>query len=204
LPPGRHGIPPEQVAENQRWRLLGAAAEVLAERGYAHTRSADIARRAAVSSATFYENFENVDACLLAAHRMAAECVCGLVSGGCESAPPTEWPARLHSAVDAVLKLIASEPALASLLGPAAPAAALSIAAARDGLIERLAAFLYGGRALRGEAIPELLPDIELRLIAGAIGLVSDRVRDGEAERLPELAAELAAILLIPYGSVGC
>jgi hypothetical protein len=42
LPSGRHHIPPELVAENQRWRLLGAAAEVLAERGYAHTKTADI------------------------------------------------------------------------------------------------------------------------------------------------------------------
>ena len=34
LPPGHHGLTPETVAENQRWRLLGAVAEELAERGH--------------------------------------------------------------------------------------------------------------------------------------------------------------------------
>ena len=51
LPPGRHGIAPEAVAQNQRWRLLGAAAEVLAEQGHVNTTSTRVSKRAGVSPA---------------------------------------------------------------------------------------------------------------------------------------------------------
>ena len=200
LPAGRHGIAPELVAENQRWRLLGAAAEVLAERGYAHTKTADIASRAGVSRSTFYEHFDDLAACLLAAYEMAADCLCDLVSGACEGERAQDWPARLRAAIEEALAFLASEPALAHLLGPAAPAGDLAIAAARDRLINRLAWPLRSGRKLRAEAASALPPDTERRLAAAALGLISDRVAAGEAARLPALVPELAALLSGPYG----
>ncbi len=196
LPHGRHGIPPEQVAENQRWRLLGAAAEVLAERGYAHTSSADIARRAAVSSSTFYKHFDDFSACLLAAYEMAADCVCYLVSGACERRRAQEWPTRLRAAIEEVLAFFASEPSLANLLGAAAPAGDAAIAAARDRFVNHLALSLRSARKLRGEAVPEMLPDTERRLIAAALFLLSDRVAAGQLDRLSDLAPQLAQLLL--------
>ncbi len=200
LPPGRHGLPRELVAENQRWRLFGAAAEVLAERGYAHVTTAEIVTRAGISASTFYEHFADLSACLLAAYEMAADCVYDLVSDACDQATSAEWPARLRAATDELLTFLASEPSLAYLLG-VAPAGDPAIAAARDGLIESLAKFLRSGRALRGEAAPELPPETERCLLAGAFALLPDRVLAGEAECLPDLAAQLAAILHSPYRS---
>ena len=46
LPPGRHGLSREEVVESQRWRLLGAVAEELAESGHVRTTSTRVARRA--------------------------------------------------------------------------------------------------------------------------------------------------------------
>ena len=198
LPRGRHGIPPELVAENQRWRLLAAAAEVLAERGYARTTAADIASCAGVSRSTFYKHFDNLDQCLLAAYEMAADCLCDLVSASCEE-QRSDSPARLRAAIEEALAFLASEPSLAGLLTAKAPAGLPAIAAARDRLLNRLAGPLRSGRKLRGADAPDLPSDLERRLIAAALGLISDRAAAAEAARLPELAPELAALLATPY-----
>ena len=196
LPSGRHRIPPELVAENQRWRLLGAAAEVLAERGYARITTADIASCAGVSRSTFYAHFDDLDACLLAAYEQAADCLCDLVAGACEVGGGEEWQARLRAALDESLVFLASEPALANLLGAAAPAGDPAIAAARGRFLNRLAWRLRGGRKLRPQGAPPLPPDTERRLLAAALGLIGDRVAAGGAARLPELAPELVDLLL--------
>ena len=41
LPPGRHGLPREFVAHNQRERLIAGIAEAIAENGYAGTTIAE-------------------------------------------------------------------------------------------------------------------------------------------------------------------
>ena len=138
LPPGRHGIPPAAVAENQRWRLLGAAAEVLAERGHVRTTSTRVSKRAGVSPATFYQHFDNVGDCLLAAYEAGVECVWEIVSEACRE-EQIGWPQRLGVAVASTLRFLAVEPALAFLLGDEAPAGEVAIAAARRRAIERLA-----------------------------------------------------------------
>lgn len=66
LPGGQHGIPRDVVERNQRERLIAAMAEVCAERGYAAVAVADVTRQAGVSTASFYRQFEDKQACLLA------------------------------------------------------------------------------------------------------------------------------------------
>ncbi|HYP55575.1 MAG TPA: helix-turn-helix domain-containing protein [Solirubrobacterales bacterium] len=68
LPPGSHGIPADVVARNQRERLVAAVAEECAEKGYAETSVAAIAKRAGVSTVTFYKQFADKQDCMLAAH----------------------------------------------------------------------------------------------------------------------------------------
>ncbi|HSS04995.1 MAG TPA: helix-turn-helix domain-containing protein [Solirubrobacterales bacterium] len=173
--------------------MLGAAAEVFAERGYARTKSSDIARRAHVSRSTFYEHFENVADCLLAAYEMATDCVSDVVSGACEQGG--ERTARLRAAIDEALDLLASEPALANLLGPEAPAGVQEIAAARQRLIEHLADLLSRGRRPPGATAAESPAGTELRLVEGAFALLSNRIVADGTKRLPELAPELVELL---------
>ena len=72
LPPGSHGIPAELVARNQRERLVAAIAEECGEVGYAEATVSAVAKRAGVSSLTFYKQFEGKRECVLAAHRELA------------------------------------------------------------------------------------------------------------------------------------
>jgi|GEM_PF-4729498 len=69
LPSGSHGIPADVVARNQRERLVAAIAEECAEVGYAEATVAAVAKRAGVSSLTFYKQFKGKRECMLAAHR---------------------------------------------------------------------------------------------------------------------------------------
>lgn len=196
LPPGRHGIPPEEVAENQRWRLLGAAAEVLAEEGYVRTTSSRIAKAAGVSSATFYTHFDNLGACLLAAYEASAECVVEVAATACEE--DEARPTRLGESVEATLAFLAAEPAVAKLLAAEAPAGEESITRARGRLLERLARLLAAARPGPGRRGPGRggaeLP-VEVHLIGGAHSLLSSRISAGGVESLPELGPELTAIL---------
>jgi AcrR family transcriptional regulator len=198
LPPGRHGIAPERVAENQRWRLLGAAAEVLAEHGHVSTTSTRVSKHAGVSPATFYQHFDNIGDCLLAAYEAASDCLWEIVSDACAQ-KSIDWPQRLGVAVASALRFLAVEPATAHLLGAEAAAGEPGVAAARRTSIVRLASVLAGGRALRPPESDELPPGTERLLVSGAFAICSERIASGAAERLPELAPELTEMLAAPY-----
>ena len=198
LPPGRHGIPREEVAENQRWRLLGAVAEELAESGHVHTTSTRVARRAGVSPATFYQHFGNVGECLLASYEVGVECVWEIVSDACGERE-IGWLHRLGVAVASTLRFLAVEPAMAHLLGAEAPAGESAIAGARERDIDRFAGLLASGRELRPKGAGKLPAGTERHLVSGAVAVYSERVAAGEVERLPELAPALTEMLSAPY-----
>ena len=67
-PSGRHRLPREVVAQSQRERMLEAMIRVVAKKGYAATTIADVTKAAGVSRTTFYELFEDKEACFLAAY----------------------------------------------------------------------------------------------------------------------------------------
>jgi AcrR family transcriptional regulator len=164
------------VAESQRWRLLGATAETLVERGYARTRVADIAARAGVSRGTFYEQFEDLPACLLASYEMVADCIRDLAGSACGG--EVEREVRLQTALEEVLRFLAEEPALAHLLSAEVAAGVPAIAAARERFVERLTEM-----------------GVERRPLEGAFALVSERVVAGETEGLPELGPQLIELI---------
>jgi AcrR family transcriptional regulator len=163
---------------------------VFAESGYAGTKSSGIASRAHVSRTTFYEHFENVDACLLAAYEMAAECLIDVVRSACQSGRGFDPVSR---AVEDALDFLAAEPALASLLGAEAHAGIRSIGSARDRLLGRLAALLAAAHVPRAGPRPgeEAATDPARLLIEGAFASIEGT----QPERVRGLAPELAELL---------
>ncbi|MDQ2629921.1 MAG: TetR/AcrR family transcriptional regulator, partial [Actinomycetota bacterium] len=115
LPRGRHGLSPEFVARNQRERLIAGLIQALYEVGYQKTTVALIGQRAAVSKSDFYKHFESKDDCFVAAYEVAIERIREQVLTACEGADGDEWVVRLRDGIDALLKLLAAEPALASI-----------------------------------------------------------------------------------------
>ena len=74
LPPGPHGLPPELVERNQRERLIAAMAEVCGEQGYAESSVAEVAKRAGVSTASFYRQFKDKRDCWRASRSSSGGC----------------------------------------------------------------------------------------------------------------------------------
>src|SRR3954452_16599761 len=94
LPSGRHRLTREAVEESQRGRLLFSVAQAVAEKGYAATTVADVVERASVSRRTFYEQFDSMEDCFLAAFNMGVEIVLGRLAEAAELIAADDWRAR--------------------------------------------------------------------------------------------------------------
>lgn len=173
LPPGSHGIPADVVARNQRERLVAAMAEVCAERGYAQASVAEVAKRAGVSSVTFYKQFAGKPDCLLAAHRQ----LLGRLLEAVDRVPEEEGAKGTRMAIRTTLALFAADPPSARLL-------TIEVLAAGPEGIKRHDAMV--------RAFAERLSTDWVRA-AGMLALVGKRVVAGEADRLPDLEDELVA-----------
>jgi AcrR family transcriptional regulator len=191
LPPGRHGLPPDLVRANQRQRLLEAASTALAEQGYGRLTASRITELAGVSSRTFYQHFEDLWACLLAAYETEAAWLCEQIEAACAEADNRRE--RAEAGIAAALAFLADEPSIARLLSAEPPPQVASLAAARRDLVDRLGAMLRSVLE-PGGATP--LPGLERRLIGAALAIVSARSASGEPGRLRELGPELSELLL--------
>jgi AcrR family transcriptional regulator len=184
------------VARSQRDRLLDAAVRVVAAKGYAATTISDLTREAGVSRTTFYELFEDKEACFLAAYDNAVDVIVRRVTAAYES--EERWPDRARAGLAALLAMLAEEPALARLalvdIGSAGPAAQRRYRAA----IQRLTPLFDEGRdfAPGGRSLP---PNTSRMAVGGVTGLVSDALLDGYADDLPSLLSDVLFATLVPY-----
>ncbi|HSK49539.1 MAG TPA: TetR/AcrR family transcriptional regulator [Solirubrobacterales bacterium] len=194
LPRGRHRLDPEQVAENQRRRLVAAMARSVAERGYAATSVDRILEGSGVSRGTFYELFANRQECLLAAHEAAVAALAERLDVACAGGQP--WRERAIAAIGAVVEFAAQEPDLARLL--TLDALAADNEASKRGLaaLDRFAAMLREGREHYKPAAA--LPDTTERALVGAVAMtINARLLSGES--LAGLEPQLAYLVLVPY-----
>lgn len=102
----------------QRERILLAARDVFATRGYAGAAVDDIVAQARVSRTTFYVFFENKEECLLAVYRLGLERIGAAVA---EAAARTDEqgltpPQLIRAEVQATLAAYAADPALARVV----------------------------------------------------------------------------------------
>lgn len=195
LPPGRHGLPPDLVAAHQRQRLVEAAAAALAEQGYGRIAVTRVIELSGVSSATFYQHFDDVWTCLGTAYETEAAGLCEEAEAACAT---TEGSGRerARAAIGAALEHLAAEPNVARLLTAEPPPQAEELVAGRFGLTVRLGSLLQGARETEGDGSTP--PSLERRLIGAALALVSTYVVGDEADRLPELEPALSEFLLAP------
>jgi AcrR family transcriptional regulator len=103
---------------SQRERLLDALIQLAARAGYQAVSVAQISSRARVSSATFYEQFADKEACLVAAYRSRAERLLERIEPVPTDPPLTqrEWSAAARAALTRVLVTVQEDPDGARLL----------------------------------------------------------------------------------------
>jgi AcrR family transcriptional regulator len=196
LPAGRHGFSREQVAHNQRERLIAGLASAVAEHGYAAVTITHITKEARVSRRVFYANFESKEECFLAAF----EVVVGHIRELAEESIATidDWPHQAIAASRAVLVFLAAEPDLARLCLVESQSAGPAVTARFHEAVQEVVPFLERGRDERqGER--ELPPTTEESVIGALALLTSRKVAAGEAERLEDLLPDFAEFVLAPY-----
>jgi AcrR family transcriptional regulator len=196
LPPGRHGLPPEVVAENQRRRIFDATARVHRERGYAGMKVADITDRAGVSRATFYKFFAGKPQCVAAAQLDVSESLRTEILQAW--AVPVEWPGQVGAAVDATLDFAAAAPERAFLLLSDPLFAEPELAQAPLAFHSFLVDLLRTGRDRVPAAQP--MPALTEQAQIGAFrSVVAARLLAGREAELPAIKAELVQLMLMPY-----
>ena len=198
LPPGRHGLPREFVAHNQRERLIAGLGEAIAENGYAGTTIAHITSHAAVSRRTFYEHFESKDDCFVAAYDTVMAQLGERVGEAFEQG--SDWPHAVKAGIAAMLHFLAAEPNLARLCMVEALVAGPVVVERYDSAIESFVPYFQSGREGRSAAVLERLsPTTEEALVGGMMSLISRRVIAGKAEELETLLPDLVEFILTPY-----
>jgi AcrR family transcriptional regulator len=189
---GRHNIPPEVLAHNQRERLLAALASCVAENGYNATTIADITSAASVSRRTFYEHFDGKEECFIAAYDALDGYIETLMKEAAKG--KEEWPDRVAAAVRAVTAFLASRPNLARIYLVEVAVVGEAANAVREKTTTRFVGLLEPGRRLR-----EVDPGVEEGLVGGIVTLLGRRVRDGEADQLGAFAPAVIEFVLSPY-----
>jgi AcrR family transcriptional regulator len=188
LRPGPHGLPPELVERNQRERLIAAMAEVCGERGYVESSVAEIAKRAGVSTASFYRQFEGRRACMLASFEELFGRLLEAIEDACPADAGPEDRARAGACVAS--KLLAGDPPTARLLSVEILAVGAEGVRAQHEAIEHLAALV--SEPVDDPPLPS--PDAAWAVAAAMVSLVGLRAAQGESPDAAQLEA-LAALL---------
>jgi AcrR family transcriptional regulator len=196
LPAGRHGLPREFIAQNQRERIITALVDTVAERGYNATTVAHITKAASVSRRTFYEHFADKEACFLAAYEMVADHIRDSMQVAAEAFE--EWPQKVRAALGTMLRFLAGEPDLARVCMIEPVAAGGEIAAKHRASMQGFVEILKAGRPEHSGERP--LPEAtEATLVGGIVSLIVREINAGRTEQLEELLPDLVELTLAPY-----
>jgi AcrR family transcriptional regulator len=182
------------VAQHKRRRITDAIAELTAERGYEATKIGDIVRRAGVARKTLYDNFDGKEDVFLAAFDTSANEAAMRVEAACEEAG-ANWEQRAEAGLAAFLAFVGEQPARARMCMIEAMSATPAASQRYEAAVQRFVA-LARDNAPAQEQLPET---IEETLVGGVAWIVHQKIRRGEAEKAPELLAELAEFVLAPY-----
>jgi AcrR family transcriptional regulator len=188
LPRGPHSLTREEVAANQRARMIEAMIETVGEKGYTACTVADVCTRAGVSRKTFYQHFANKEDGFLATYdAIAVEGARGVARAfrGARGLPD-----GVQAAIATLFKQAIARPeALRVMLVEIGPAGPIGIER-REQLIAEYERLLRDSLGLPPG--PGLIPNPVLRGVVGGLNMVLFvHVRRGEHARLLELVPDL-------------
>ncbi|HEY5708954.1 MAG TPA: TetR/AcrR family transcriptional regulator [Solirubrobacterales bacterium] len=198
FPSGIRSLPPDLVSAIQRERLLAAALRATAELGYREMNVQDVLDRSGVSRPTFYEHFENKDACFLAALDAAGGRLRTRIVATTSSADGN-WRDRLRAALEELLRFAADEPDAAATLVVEARAACPAALLRRDELLDHFASCLDA--QIRADP-PKGSPPSAIAsagVVGGIDALLYSRLNREEVENLEELLPSLMYFAVLPF-----
>ena len=175
---GQEPFPREVVAEHQRERVIKAATDVFAKRGYRGATVGTLVSAAKVGVNSFYSLFEGKEECFLAVYDQVATDSYGRVAAAVPGG--AEWSQQVVAALRALLELIEEQPLAARVAFVEIHTAGSAARALHERDLDRVAALLRGGRAQ--SPITDELPDtLEYAIAGGLAWLLQQRIVMGEA-----------------------
>ncbi|WP_278315042.1 TetR/AcrR family transcriptional regulator [Lolliginicoccus levis] len=189
LPRHRHNLTREQVKQSQSARIINAAIELFASRGYAATTVLDIVKRAGVSRKTFYELFDTKEAVIVAAYSAFDTFLRD--AGMTASNNALSSPQELRELVRALLTLLGAYPAGARMFFLEVLGAGDDVRRRRAAAITQFTAMLDQPlQHLRGRLAPAL-PRLDLIVVRGIVGGVMEMIVDHLVHHEPGTIADL-------------
>ena len=190
----------DDIARDQRARLLAAMADVVAEKGYAAATVADVVRAAGVSRTTFYEQFRSKEDCFVEAYAHGVDALLDAIRAAVR-AVDGDWRAQLRAGMRAYLDVLAADRRFARTYLLEIHAAGEAALDARADALRRFAgryhATFMQARA-DDPALREPDPDALLVLCSGTEQLVAERLRrDQPLTDLEDVFCECAEAVLV-------
>jgi AcrR family transcriptional regulator len=195
-PVGVERLSREELSNHQRGRMVAAAIQVFAKRGFPQTTIEKLAAAAESSVGTFYSLFDGKEDCFLQCYDLVV--TRGRARIEAEVPDAGAWADRLCAVVLALLREVEAEPL-------AARVALVEVQTAGPRALERyeqtlasLVPLLRPGRNQlpAGERLPSMLEEAS---VAGSAWLLHQRLARGEASGVTELLPEFLSILAGNY-----
>jgi len=173
-----------------RGRLLAATATVIAHGGYRQATVDRILREAHVGWTDFSSEFEDLDACFVAALDAGFECAAEQTERAIADTELSFGPdAAFEASLSALLARIAASPDLANLCLVEAPALGARAVEHKERGLQRFVRLIQGGLG-RGRAEVALPPLAAEMVVGGIYEVVQRKVRRGQFDELGSLPAE--------------
>jgi AcrR family transcriptional regulator len=201
LPRGVHALPRDVVTVSQVARIAEGMGLAVAEKGYAKVTIGDVCTAAGVSRSTFYEHFEDKEACYLACYEAASarhqEALDVAVAG---VGSPDEVLRRL---VRAYLDVLAGDPVYASAFFAESARAGARMHALRtrnrESVCRNFERWHETVRRWR-QSVAAPPPEAWRLATGGADELLLARIRAGDGHTLHELEVPILYMLLAVAG----
>ena len=177
LAPGS-GLSRQQVIENQRERLFGAAVAVVSVKGFEATTVADLIEVAGVSRGDFYKHFANRGDCVAAAAEALLQAALEAVADGCGGG---------EAIFRRLIELVSAQPAAARLCLVELHAAGQQGDAVAERGFDALTATLGAELGEREQLSAELVG----ALVGGLCKVIHTRLYRGELAEQDNLGGEL-------------
>ncbi|HET7418710.1 MAG TPA: TetR/AcrR family transcriptional regulator [Solirubrobacterales bacterium] len=196
LPPGRHGLSREFVAQNQQERLIAGTLVAVADHGFRETTVTLISKESGVSRRTFYSYFDTKEECFLATFDLLEEHLLVAVREAPVSRP--SWTAQVQARVAALLAVLGENPDLVRFALIAPPAAGGAVLERNRRLLERLVDAVVEGapQSLAKGGVSE----VEREAMAGSLSAVLAAAVEGDGgDQLDGAFPEVVELTLAPF-----
>ncbi len=178
----------------QRTRILSALVRLVCSDGLAAASVERVVALARVSTDSFYELFEDRDACVLAAFEQGVE-LAGARAGEAMRAADG-WRESMRAGLRALLQLFDEEPDLARLCLVHSAEAGSPLRAPRQKALAALAAAVDGEREPARGYPPRLTAEA---VVNGVLGILHGQLLQQEPQALIELLNPLMSFIVLPY-----